>query len=398
MITQRELFLQHVAQTSDFPLALEIEKAEGIYLYDKDGKEYIDLISGISVSNIGHRHPKVIKAIKDQLDKYTYLIVYGEFVQGPQVSLAQKLASLLPDPLDCTYFVNSGSEATEGALKLAKRYTGRSELISCHKAYHGSTHGALSILGDEEMKKGYRPLLPDCRLIHFNNHDDLQLITDKTAGVMIEVVQGEAGTVVGDKAYLQALRKRCDEVGCLLIIDEVQTGFGRTGKLFAFEHYDIVPDIFTIAKGMGGGMPIGAFVSSKEIMDTLKTNPMLGHITTFGGHAVSCAASLACLNVLIDEQLIEQVDKKGELFRSLLKHNRIKQINGIGLMLALDFEDKDFLNKVISNCSDSGLITDWFLYSNTSLRVAPPLIVTEDQIRTIATIIISAIDKADNQE
>ena len=252
MITQRELYIRHVAQPSSAPMALEIKKAEGIYLYDVDDNEYIDLISGISVSNVGHRHPKVIEAIKDQLDKYTYLMVYGKFIQEPQVDLAKRITNLLPSQLDNVYFVNSGTEATEGALKLAKRFTGRYELISCHKAYHGSTHGALSILGDDEMKKGYRPLLPDCKLIHFNNHTDLDLITEKTAAVMVEVVQGEAGSIVGDKAYLQALRKRCTEVGCLMIIDEVQTGFGRTGKLFAFEHFGIAPDIFTIAKGMGG--------------------------------------------------------------------------------------------------------------------------------------------------
>ncbi|NQY09986.1 MAG: aspartate aminotransferase family protein [Flavobacteriales bacterium] len=394
MITQRELYIRHVAQPSSAPMALEIKKAEGIYLYDVDDNEYIDLISGISVSNVGHRHPKVIEAIKDQLDKYTYLMVYGKFIQEPQVDLAKRITNLLPSQLDNVYFVNSGTEATEGALKLAKRFTGRYELISCHKAYHGSTHGALSILGDDEMKKGYRPLLPDCKLIHFNNHTDLDLITEKTAAVMVEVVQGEAGSIVGDKAYLQALRKRCTEVGCLMIIDEVQTGFGRTGKLFAFEHFGIAPDIFTIAKGMGGGMPIGAFISSKEIMGVFKANPMLGHITTFGGHAVSCAASLASLNVLIDDKLIEQVEAKGELFRSLLIHDKIKVINGKGLMLALDFGDSDFRQKVVDNCVKNRLITDWFLYNQTSMRIAPPLIITEDQIKTAAEIILAAINEA----
>ena len=321
-------------------------------------------------------------------------MVYGKFIQEPQVDLAKRITNLLPSQLDNVYFVNSGTEATEGALKLAKRFTGRYELISCHKAYHGSTHGALSILGDDEMKKGYRPLLPDCKLIHFNNHTDLDLITEKTAAVMVEVVQGEAGSIVGDKAYLQALRKRCTEVGCLMIIDEVQTGFGRTGKLFAFEHFGIAPDIFTIAKGMGGGMPIGAFISSKEIMGVFKANPMLGHITTFGGHAVSCAASLASLNVLIDDKLIEQVEAKGELFRSLLIHDKIKVINGKGLMLALDFGDSDFRQKVVDNCVKNRLITDWFLYNQTSMRIAPPLIITEDQIKTAAEIILAAINEA----
>ncbi|NQY68808.1 MAG: aspartate aminotransferase family protein, partial [Flavobacteriales bacterium] len=290
MISHRELYLNHVAHPTPFPPSLDVKRAEGIYIYDQDDNAYIDLISGISVSNVGHRHPKVIEAIKAQLDKYTYLTVYGKYVQAPQVELANELTNLLPTTLDNVYFVNSGTEANEGATKLAKRYTGRYELISCKKAYHGSTHGSLSLLGDDEMKKGYYPLLPNCNLIEYNNQADLNFITTKTAAVVIEGVQGEAGTIMGNVDYFKALRKKCDDVGCLLIMDEVQTGFGRTGKLFSFEHLGIVPDIITIAKGMGGGMPIGAFVSSKEIMNVLKSNPMLGHITTFGGHAVSCAS------------------------------------------------------------------------------------------------------------
>jgi len=307
MLTLRQLFLANNAQTTDFPLLLEFERAEGVHLYDAEGKGYIDLISGIGVSNLGHSNPKVIQAIKDQVDRYMHLMVYGEYVQTPQVRFAQKLVSVLPDNLQAVYFVNSGAEAVEGALKLAKRYTGRQQIIACKNSYHGSTHGALSVMGNEDFKQAYRPLLPGVEFIRFNDIDDLQLITQQTACVIIETVQGEAGIRVPDLNYMQALRKRCDETGTLLILDEIQAAMGRTGKLFAFEHYGIVPDILLLAKALGGGMPIGAFVSSNQIMGALKENPMLGHITTFGGHPVCCAAGLAALEVLLDDNLVDTV-------------------------------------------------------------------------------------------
>ncbi|WP_372756139.1 aspartate aminotransferase family protein, partial [Labilibaculum sp.] len=319
MITNRQLFLQHVATTSDFPIALEIERAEGIYMYSPEGKPYLDLVSGVSVSNLGHGHPRVRQAIKDQVDKYMHLMVYGEFIETPQVKLAKLLADNLPGNLNSVYFVNSGSEANEGAMKLAKRYTGRSEIIHFTRSYHGSTHGALSVLCDEEMKNAFRPLLPDIRMIEFGELADLDQITERTACVILEPIQSEGGMIIPSKEYIQTLRKRCTEMGALLIFDEVQMGFGRTGKLFAFEHFDVVPDILCLAKSMGGGMPIGAFISSKEILDSFKSKPMLGHITTFGGHPVCCAAANAALEVLLEENIVADVQRKGELFVSLLK-------------------------------------------------------------------------------
>jgi len=331
MLTERQLFYNHVAQTSDSPIALEIEKAEGIYMYDNNGKKYIDLIAGVSVSNLGHRHPNVINAIKQQLDKYMHLMVYGEYIQTPQVEFAQLLVKQLPESLNNVYFVNSGSEANEGALKLAKRYTKRSEIIAFKNAYHGSTHGVLSVLGNEYFKQSFRPLVPGVKFIEFNNENDLSQITEKTACVIVEPVQAEAGIIVPENNYLQKLRQRCNQTGTLLIFDEIQTGFGRTGKLFAFQTYNVTPDIFTIAKGMGGGMPIGAFVANKKIMSAFKDNPVLGHITTFGGHPVSAAAAKANLETLLNENIIDNVNKKGELFRKLLVHNKIKSIRGVGL-------------------------------------------------------------------
>ena len=392
MISQRQLFLNHLAQTSDAPLSLEIEKAEGIYLTDISGKKYMDLISGISVSNVGHRHPKVLKAINEQLDKYLHLMVYGEYIQSPQVQLAKLITEQLPPSLSSVYFVNSGSEANEGALKLAKRYTGRTEIIACHNAYHGSTHGALSVMGKEESKKAFRPLLPDIRFIRFNNSSDLEQITRKTACVIIEPIQGEAGIIVPDAAYLEQLRERCTETGTLLIFDEIQTGFGRTGTLFAFEYFKAIPDILTIAKGMGGGMPIGAFISSKEIMDSFKTNPALGHITTFGGHPICCAASKACLEILLEEKLPEKTLEKEKFFKSLLLHASIKEVRGKGLLLAVEFEDDKFTKGVIDKCIENGVITDWFLFCSNSMRIAPPLTITKDQIRQACDIIIKSID------
>ncbi|MES2396933.1 MAG: aspartate aminotransferase family protein [Bacteroidota bacterium] len=391
MLTQRQLFFNHLAQTSETPLALEIEKAEGIYLTDVSGKRYMDLISGISVSNVGHRHPKVLAAIHHQLEKYMHLMVYGEFIQSPQVQLAKLLSDHLPENLSSVYFVNSGSEAIEGAMKLAKRFTGRTEIISFKNAYHGSTHGSLSIMGNEEFKNAFRPLLPDIRHIEYNNISDLKQITTHTACVIIETIQGEAGAIVPQNDFLKLLKKRCNEVGALLVADEIQCGFGRTGKLFAFEHYDFIPDILCLAKGMGGGMPIGAFISSKEIMHSLTNNPHLGHITTFGGHPVSCAASAATLTILLEEKLIEQVETKEKLFRSLLKHPKIKSINGKGLLLAVEFESYELNKKIIDKCIEKGVITDWFLFNSHSMRIAPPLTITEEEITNACEIILECI-------
>jgi acetylornithine/succinyldiaminopimelate/putrescine aminotransferase len=397
-ITHRQLFFQHVAQTSDFPLALEIDRAEGLYLYSTDQTtRYMDLISGIGVSNVGHRHPNVLAAIQQQLDKYLHLMVYGEYVQTPQTELAHALAQTLPDNLDTVYFTNSGTEAVEGAMKLAKRYTGRSEVISCFNAYHGSTQGALSLSGDESFKRNFRPLLPDIRHIRHGALDDLAHITNRTAAVIIEVVGGESGVRVPDAAYLQAVRQRCTEVGVLLVFDEIQTGFGRTGTFWAFEgfgldEYDTVPDILLCAKGMGGGMPIGAFISSAEIMSVFRNNPILGHITTFGGHPVSCAASLATLQTIREQRLHEQAEAKCQLFKRLLRHPAIREVRGKGLMLAVEFDSFDVLKPVIDRAIANGVITDWFLFCDNSMRIAPPLIITEDQIQEACAVILEAID------
>jgi putrescine aminotransferase len=393
MLSQRHLFLNHLAQTSPTPLLLEIERAKGIYLYSPDGKKYIDLISGISVSNIGHCHPKVIDAVKQQVEKHMHLMVYGEMIQSPQVLLAEKLKSTLPVSLDNVYLVNSGSEAVEGALKLAKRYTGKTELISCINAYHGSTHGALSMMGNEYFKQSFRPLLPDVKHIRFNEKEDLDLISEKTAAVIIEPIQGEAGIRVPSTQYLQALRKRCTETNTLLILDEIQTGFGRTGTFWAFEQFNIVPDILITAKGMGGGMPIGAFISSKEIMSSLTHNPVLGHITTFGGHPVSCAASLATIQVLQEEKLIEQVKEKEALFIKLLKHPSIKSIRSAGLLIAVDFENYDTLKKIIDAAIQEGIITDWFLFCDHAMRIAPPLTITMQEIEEVCAQLLTLLRK-----
>lgn len=391
MLTQRQLFLKHVAQTSDSPLLLEIETAKDVFLFDKNGKSYLDLIAGISVSSLGHCHPKVVEAVQNQSAKYMHLMVYGEYVYTPQVQLANLLAKQLPKKLNTTYFVNSGTEATEGALKLAKRYTGRTELIGCKNAYHGSTHGSLSLLGDEYFKQAYRPLLPDTRQIAFNNFEDLTQITKRTAAVLVEPIQAEAGVIAPLPDYLPALRKRCDEVGALLILDEIQTGFGRTGTLFAFEQLGIIPDILLLAKAMGGGMPIGAFISSKKIMDSFTNNPILGHISTFGGHPVSCAASLATLQVLLQENHIQEVKAKEALFKKLLIHPAIKAVRSKGLLMAVAFEDFTFTKKVIDSCIEKGVITDWFLFADNCLRIAPPLIITPPQIEQACQIILASL-------
>lgn len=393
MLSQKQLFLLNTAQTSNFPRLLAIEKAEGVFLYDVNGKPYLDLVSGFAVSNIGHRNPHVISAIKNQLDKYLHLTVYGEFVQAPQVKFAEKLVSVLPPSLSSVYFTNSGTEATEGALKLAKRFTNRSHIVAFENSYHGSTQGALSVMGNEYYKQAYRPLLPDISFISLNQEAQLDEITENTAAVIVEAVQGEAGIRVPEKQYFKKLREKCKQTGCLLIIDEIQTGFGRTGKLFAFEHYDIVPDILLLAKGMGGGMPIGAFIASKIIMDSLKDNPILGHITTFGGHPVSCAAGLATLEVLIKENLISTVEDKENLFRDLLKHPKIIEIRGMGLMLSIQLESFEQVESISKECVENGLIIDWFLHCDTAMRIAPPLTITHNQIKHACRIIIDAIEK-----
>ena len=391
MISQRQLFLNHVAQTSDFPLMLEIERAEGITLYDKHGKAYIDLISGIGVSNVGHCHPRVVEAVVKQASTYMHLMVYGEFVQTPQIQLAKALTDTLPDTLNNVYLVNSGSEAIEGALKLAKRYTGRREIISFKNAYHGSSHGALSVGGSEVFKRAFRPLLPGIRQIEFGNTEELQAINEDIAAVLVETVQGEAGVRVADSAYFKELRQKCHQSGTLLILDEIQCGFGRTGKFWAFEHYEIIPDMMVSAKAMGGGMPIGAFIASEEIMSVLKNNPVLGHITTFGGHPVSAAASLAALNVIIDQDLLSDVEEKANLFKQQLIHPAIKSIRNKGLMMAVGFESFEILKPIIDRAIDLGVITDWFLHCDKAMRIAPPLIISTDEIHQACQIINQAI-------
>ena len=396
MISNRQLFLRHLAQTSDAPLALEIEKAEGLYLYDTEGTKYIDLISGISVSNLGHRHPNVMRAIAEQSEKYLHTLVYGEFVLSPQVKLAKKLAELLPDSLDCAYFVNSGAEATEGAIKLAKRYTGRKNLVSFKNAYHGSTNGALSLMSDEYFTAAYRPLLPGVRYLDFNNFDELSIIDETCAAVIVEPIRAEGGVELPLENYLQELRNRCTETGTLLVFDEIQVGCGRTGKMFAFEHYNVVPDILLLAKGFGGGMPIGTFISSREIMSSLTHDPVLGHITTFGGHPLSAAAALATMSTLEEnyDELINTVPAKEKLFRTLLQDNpKIKEIRSAGLFMALQLDNFDQLSKVIRNCIDKGLITDWFLFNASAMRIAPPLIIKEEEIVRACEIINEAIDQ-----
>ena len=393
MISNRELFLKNTAQTSESPRLIEIEKAEGSYLYGPQGQKYLDLVSGFNVSNIGHRHPKVIEAIQNQLEKYLHVTVYGEFVQAPQVQLATQLLANLPDTFGSVYFTNSGAEAVEGSMKIAKKFTGRRQIIAAKKAYHGSTQGALSLIGGTQYHEAYAPLLPEIDFIEFNSLPDLENITTKTAAVIVEAIQGEAGVRVPTSEYMQALRTKCTEVGALLIFDEIQTGFGRTGKLFAFEHFGIVPDILMLAKGIGGGMPLGAFVAPKHIMDVIKANPMLGHITTFGGHPVSCAAALASLGVILEEKLIESVDEKAALFRQELAHPKIKEIRGLGLMMCLQVENFDQVYSVSKYCADNGVMIDWYLHCETALRVAPPLTISKEEILEACTIIKTAIDK-----
>lgn len=393
MISNRELFLQNTAQTSNSPRLFEIVKAEGVYLYGPQGQKYMDLVSGFNVSNIGHRHPKVIAAIQEQLERYLHVTVYGEFVQAPQVQFATNLLATLPDSFQSVYLTNSGAEAVEGSMKIAKKFTGRRQIIAANHAYHGSTQGALSLIGNKAYQEAYAPLLPEIEFIDFNDEAALAAITTKTAAVIVEAIQGEAGVRVPSASYMQALRARCDETGTLLIFDEIQTGFGRTGKMFAFEHFGIVPDILMLAKGIGGGMPLGAFVARKEVMDVIKDNPMLGHITTFGGHPVSCAAALASLQVIQEEKLLETVQEKADLFRSLLQTAKIREIRGLGLMMCLQLETFDQVYAVSSYCAEQGLMIDWYLHCETALRVAPPLTISIAEIQDACKIINEAIEK-----
>jgi acetylornithine aminotransferase len=380
MSTPKDIFKKHQAQTFPFPSCLEIESAKGSYIYDVNGKSYLDFIAGVSANTLGHSNPIITNAVKEQLDKYTHVMVYGEYVQSPQYKLAQLLADNLPESLSTTYFVNSGAEAIEGAMKLAKRATGRAEIISCKDSYHGSTQGALSIMGNEEHKAKYRPLLPNCNTIIYNNEKSLENITTNTAAVVLEVVQGGTGFITLTNNFLKKVKERCNETGTFLIFDEIQTCFGRLGTLFGFEKYDIIPDILCIAKGMGAGMPIGAFISSWELMNLLTFEPKLGHITTFGGHPVNCAASLACLEYLLTSSLMEDVDKKEQLFREHLNHARIKEIRGKGLMLSVEFEDEKLAKKIVEQSLENGLILFYFLFTKTSIRITPPLTISEKEI------------------
>jgi acetylornithine/N-succinyldiaminopimelate aminotransferase len=379
-MTNRQLFLNHVGQTSETPLSLEIIKAEGCQLFDVDGKEYIDLIGGIGVCNVGHRHPKVIEAIKKQLDAYLHIMVYGELVQSPQVQYAAKLTEYLPDSLNSVFFTASGSEATEGAMKLAKRFKNRSQIISFKNSYHGSTQGALSVMGSEYWQQAFRPLLPDVLQLNYNVIDDLDYITERTACVIAETIQAEAGVLAPQNGWMKALRKKCDETNTLLVLDEIQCGFGRNGTRWAFEQFDVVPDILLLGKALGGGMPLGAFIADKKIMDSFTHDPVLGHISTFGGHPVCCAAGLAAFNVLHEEKLIESVTEKENLFLSLLKHSKIQQVKSRGLLIAVYFESFEVNKQVIDKLIANGVFTDWFLFASNCLRIAPPLIINEAEI------------------
>ena len=390
MHSLRQLFLRHVAQTSSAPLALEISHAAGLYLYDTSGKKFLDLIAGIGVSCLGHRHPRVEAAVQEQLGRYWHTLVYGEYVLAPQVQLATLLTARLPG-LDAVYFVNSGAEATEGAMKLAKRYTGRPDFVACRQAYHGSTQGAASLMSPADFTLPYHPLLPGIRHIDYNSMTDLSTINRHTAAVIVETVQAEAGVRLPEPAWLQALRRRCDETGALLILDEIQAGYGRTGSLFAFELYGIRPDILLLAKGFGGGMPIGAFAAPRDMMQVLSVDPPLGHITTFGGHPVCAAAALATLQELLETDLIARVPEKERLFRQLLVHPAIQEVRSAGLWLAVDLGDAALVQRAIRHCLDRGVITDWFLFNDRSLRIAPPLTIGKAEIEFACSVILESL-------
>ena len=393
----RKQFLRHVAQTSPGPQLIEVARAEGVFFYTPEGKPYYDLVSGVSVNNVGHGNRAVVEAVQRQAADYMHIMVYGEMVERPQVEFARLLAESLPEPLDTVYFLNSGAEAVEGALKLAKRYTHRTEMISMRRAYHGSTHGAMSMMGEpegEEWKNAFRPLLPDTKAIDFNSFADLEQITERTACVLCEPVQGEAGVRVPQDGYLQALRKRCDEVGALLIFDEIQVGMGRTGEMFAMQKYGVTPDIVCLAKALGGGMPLGAFVSSQKIMSTLTHNPVLGHITTFGGHPVCCAAGLAAMKFLQEEKVVEDVERKGAMFVELLKdHPAVKGIRRSGLLMAVELGESAKLYRLMDLFIEEGILSDWFLYCDTAFRISPPLVISDDEIRDSVRIIRKSLDR-----
>ncbi len=393
----RKAFLEHVGQTSPSPMMVEVARAEGVFFYTPEDKPYYDLVAGVSVSNVGHANPAVVRAVQEQAGRYMHIMVYGEMVERPQVEYAVRIASLLPDPLESVYFVNSGAEAVEGAMKLAKRCTGRTEIISMRRAYHGSTQGAMSLMGapeGEEWKNAFRPLLPDVRAIEFNSFDELQYITERTACVIAEPVQGEAGVRPPVDGYLQALRRRCDEVGAMLVFDEIQTGFGRTGEMFAMLKYGVTPDIVCLAKALGGGMPLGAFVSSRKVMDLLTVNPTLGHITTFGGHPVCCAAGLAALDYIVENRLAEQAEAKGALYERLLSgHPQVKEIRRSGLLLAVELGSSDKMFAMMEMFAREGIMSDWFLYCDTAFRISPPLTITEEQIHDSARIIRACLDR-----
>ena len=393
----RKQFLTHVGQTSPSPLMIEVARAEGSFFYTPEGKRYYDLVAGVSVNNVGHANPRIIEAVQRQVADYMHVMVYGEMVERPQVQYATRLAELLPGDLESVYFVNSGAEAIEGAMKLAKRYTARTELISMRRAYHGSTQGAMSLMGEpegEEWKEAFRPLLPNVRAIDFNDFEQLNLITERTAGIIMEPVQGEAAVRLPDPEWLEALRLRCDQTGALLIFDEIQTGMGRTGALFAMQKYGILPDIVCLAKAFGGGMPLGAFIARKEVMDTLQSNPVLGHITTFGGHPVCCAAGLALLEYLIDNHVVEEVEQKGALYEELLKdHPQVVEIRRCGLLLAVELGSSEKMYRMMELFKENGILRDWFLYCDTAFRISPPLTISEEEIRDSARIIRECLDR-----
>ncbi len=393
MSQTRANFLKHIAQTSPFPMMLDVAKAKGVYIFDHQGKKYFDMISGIAVSSLGHCHPKVVQAVQQQAATYMHTMVYGEYLQGPQIDLAQLLAANLPDTLNSTYFVNSGTEAVEGAMKLAKRYTGKSKFIACKNAYHGSTQGAASLMSDPTWTRPFRPLLPDIHHIAFNCEFCLKKIDASTAAVIIETVQGEWGVRKPKNGFLKKLRERCTEVGALLIFDEIQAGMGRTGSLFAFEQYDVVPDVLLLAKGLGGGMPIGAFIADQKVMECFTDNPILGHITTFGGHPVSCAAALATLKELTITDIISKVESKSDLIISLLKdHSFVLDIRNAGLMMAVELASFEQVQQVINYCLENGVVVDWFLFNDRSLRIAPPLVINETEIREACGVILRGLD------
>jgi len=386
-------FLKYQAQTSPYPLGMEVSHAEGSYIYDIHGRRYLDFVAGVSACSLGHKNERVNKAIKNQLDRYSHVMVYGEYAQDPAVEYCRLLVSQMPEPLDKVYLVNSGTEATEGALKLARRVTGRSELISCHNAYHGNTMGSMSVMGFEERKQVFRPLVPDVAFITFNNEEDLQRITERTAGVIVESIQGGAGFIEPQDGWLKRLRERCTAMGAMLIIDEIQPGFGRTGKLFGFENYDVVPDIVIIGKGMGGGMPVGAFVASGKHLDLLTHDPKLGHITTFGGHPVIAAACLATLREITETGLMEATLAKEKLFRELLVHPLIQEVRGRGLMLAAMTDDPEITNQAVLRCHEKGLILFWLLFEGRAIRITPPLTISEDEIREGCAILLETLDE-----